>query len=127
MIPIIAIFFGGLAKWILAGGVAIRDYFLVGIDLALTSLALSFINIFNWIRGAVAAQATESLEFLPLIFAGSIAFVSIVVLLFVIALMGAYVNKQEPEGQPSISWPWFWVINALGGIPLGISAALLIG
>ena len=127
LIPTLAVFFGGLVKWILAGGRAIRDYFLVGVEVALTSLVLAFTSMFDWVRRAVVTPDGEALEYPPQIFAGSIALVSVVVLLFVIALMGAYVDKRAPKGTPSITWLWFWLINGMGAAPLGIAAVLLIG
>ena len=82
-------------------------------------MVLSFTSMFDWIRRTVATPDGDAMGYPPLIFAGSIAFVSVVVLLFVIALMGAYVDKQAPEGVPSITWPWLWVIKGLGAAPLG--------
>lgn len=127
VIPILALFFGGLAKWILARGKLIRDYFLLGIELTLTSLALSFTNMFDWIRVAATTPRNVDLDYPPVILSGATAFVSMVMLLIVIALMGAYVDKKAGPGRSSIDWGWFLLINALGAIPLGITAALLIG
>ena len=125
-IPLVVAVISGVIKWILAQRKPIRDYFLLGTDLSLSSLALCFATIFGWIRKAVLDGDGGDSNSDNLLYAVTMALASVVALLFVIAIMGAYVNKEAPEGQPSIGWVSFWFVNILGGVPLGVSAALLL-
>ena len=141
-VPISVVGIGGAINWILAHGEPNRDYFLLGVELVLAAMALCFTTIFDWIRRVIlspgkptteiapvnsnpdVASGISTPDLAPLIFAVSVTLVSVVALLFIVAMMGAYLKANA---QPSISWGWWLVINLLGAIPLGTAAALLLG
>lgn len=129
IIPLLILALGGAIKWVLHGGkYPRRDYFLLGIELALTATTLSFTNIFEWIRrDFLKPENISSDHFEVLLFVlqllGSLA-----ALLVVLGAMRHYVDgmSKTPQPDPTIGWGRWIFINALGASPLGFTLYLLI-
>jgi hypothetical protein len=129
-VPLLILLFGGLIKWILSGGPAPRrDHFLLGIELSLTSMALAFTGLFEWVRNDVLQPSGSHSDPFVLLLYIVLSFTSLAALLIVMALMRAYVDQydaNEAANQPTISWWRFVGINAAGASPLGIALVSLI-
>lgn len=124
MVPLLVLGLGGVIKWALHGGkYPRRDFFLVGIELALTAITLSFTNIFDWFRKDMALAANLPSNYFEVLLYVSQLLVALTALLVVLGAMRHYIDNIDRE--PRVGWGRWFFINGIGGMPRGFTVYLL--
>ena len=129
MVPLLILGLGGAIKWALHGGkYPRRDFFLLGIELALTAITLAFTNMFDWFRKDMALPAGVPSDYFSVLLHVLQLLASLAALLVVLGAMRHYIDglRSTPQPSPIIGWGRWVFINGIGGMPLGFTVYLLV-